>query len=92
MEQEQGMPAQGSAEFPVGEAAWGTDGKKLTDRTGPTWRGFVLAILAAVVLSVIATLLFGGSWSSYNLHPTAAVNSGGCGPGSPCCPPPDSEK
>lgn len=90
MEQERGMAAPGRAELPVEEAAWGTDGKAPGERSGPTWRGFVLSILAAIVLSVLATLLFGGSWSSYTLYPVAAGSSGGCTQGGPCCPPPDS--
>ena len=89
MNQEQGVALPGSTELPVEEAAWGNKGKALEDRTGPTWRGFVLAILAAVVLSVMATLLLGGSWSSYTVRPAAAGSAGGCGP---CCPPPEVEK
>jgi len=76
-----------------GEAATReTDGKTLQDRTGPSWRGFVLAILAAIILSVTTTLLLGGSWSSYSLGPAAAGSSGGCGSGGNCCPLPDSGK
>ncbi len=69
-----------------------TDGKALRDRTGPGWRGFVVSILVAVVLSVMATLLLGGSWSSYALRPAAAVSLGGCGAGGNRCPPPDTGK
>ncbi|MBI5575182.1 MAG: hypothetical protein HY896_02325 [Deltaproteobacteria bacterium] len=58
---------------------------------GPTWRGFALSILVAIVLSVMATLLFGGSWSSYSLRPAAAVSKGGCGSGGNCCPLPPEE-
>jgi hypothetical protein len=89
MEQEQGMAGPGGAVLPDEEAARGTDGMALEDRPGPGWRGFVLSILAAVVLSVIATLLLGGSWSSFTSHPAAAVSSGGCGSGGCCCPPAD---
>lgn len=89
MEQEQRMAAPGTPELSGREAAWRTDGKALEGRTGPTWRGFALSILAAIVLSVMATLLLGGSWSSYSLRPAAAGAAGGCGP---CCPPPESGK
>jgi hypothetical protein len=61
------------------------------ERTAPTWRGFVLSILAAVVLSVMATLLLGGSWSSFSLRPAAAGSPGGCGSGGNCCPLPEEE-
>lgn len=87
MEQEQGMTMPGEGYLPGEDASRGTDGKALKDRTGPTWRGFVLAILAAILLSVTTTLLLGGSWSSYKLNPAASVSSGGCGAGGNCCPP-----
>jgi len=54
-------------------------------RRPPTWRGFLLAILAAVILSVSATLLLGGSFGF-----SGGAASTGCGPGSECCPPADS--
>ena len=92
MESDQGMAIPGGAEHAGREDAWGTDGKAVAERTGPTWRGFVLAILAAILLSVTTTLLLGGSWSSYTLNPAAAGSSGGCGAGGSCCPPPDSGK
>lgn len=92
MEHEQGMTIPGEGYLPGEDASGGADGKALKDRTGPTWRGFVLAILAAILLSVTTTLLLGGSWSSYTLTPVAAVSSGGCGAGGNCCPPPDSAK
>ncbi|NJD63421.1 MAG: hypothetical protein FIA93_11970 [Deltaproteobacteria bacterium] len=91
MDQEQGMAIPGDAELPGAEAAHGTDGKALRDRCGPTWRGFALSILVAVVLSVMATLLLGGSWSSYTLRPAAAGASSGCGEGKSCCPPPQED-
>jgi hypothetical protein len=92
MEREQGMAIPGTGEFTGDEASRGTAANPLTDRPGPSWRGFVLSILVAVVLSVMATLLLGGSWSSYSLRPVAAVSSGGCGAGGNCCPPPDTGK
>lgn len=53
-------------------------------RTGPTWRAWVISIIAAIVLSVTATLLLGGSFRF-----TGGASSGGCGQGSDCCPPPE---
>jgi len=85
MEKEQGMTIPGEMYLPGEEAVRGPKGTELKDRTGPTWRGFALSILAAIVLSVMATLLLGGSWSSYTLHPAAAFSSGGCGAGANCC-------
>ncbi|MCL5966851.1 MAG: hypothetical protein M1550_06590 [Deltaproteobacteria bacterium] len=54
------------------------------DRPGPTWRGWVVSILVAIILSVTATLLLGGSFGSDRL-----LSPGACatGPGGPCCPP-----
>lgn len=51
-------------------------------RRGPTWRGWVLSILVAIILSVTATLLLGGSgaFRSENATGTAA------GAGTDCCP------
>lgn len=92
MEQEQGMTIPGEGYLPGEEAIRGAKGVELQDRTGPTWRGFALSILAAIVLSVMATLLLGGSWSSYTLRPAAAGSSGGCVSGGNCCPPPGPEK
>jgi hypothetical protein len=62
---------------------------------GPTWRGWVLSILAAIILSVTATLFLGGSGS---FRPDQAAASGaagggcGSGAGSSCCPPADAGK
>jgi hypothetical protein len=47
-----------------------------------TWRGLVIAVIAAIVLSLTATLLLGGSFGVYNRGSASA-----CGPGSACCPP-----
>ena len=58
------------------------------NRRGPTWRGWVLSILAAVLLSVTATLLLGGYEA---LRSDCAIWAGaghiGSGAGSNCCPP-----
>ncbi|HEX2720147.1 MAG TPA: hypothetical protein VHM71_04275, partial [Candidatus Deferrimicrobium sp.] len=62
-------------------------------RRGPTWRGGVLTIIAAVLLSVTATLLLGGSGvfrSDTAIAP--AVGHGGSGTGSDCCPRADAGK
>ena len=62
-------------------------------RRGPTWRGWVLSILVAVILSVTATLLLGGSGAFRSDHAMAAGSTGsGCGSGSNCCPPADAGK
>ena len=62
-------------------------------RSGPGWKGWVLSILVAIILSVTATLLLGGSGS---FRPGRAVAGGaggvGCGAGSSCCPPADVKK
>jgi ABC-type transport system involved in cytochrome bd biosynthesis fused ATPase/permease subunit len=62
-------------------------------RRGPTWRGWVLSILAAIILSVTATLLLGGSGafrSDSAIGP--ATGHSGIGAGSGCCPPADEGK
>lgn len=51
-------------------------------RMGPSWRALVLSIVVAIVLSVTATLLLGGSFGSARV-----ASSTGCAPGSECCPP-----
>lgn len=92
MERDHGMAMPGDVDFSGGEAVRGATGTELKDRTGPTWRGFALSILAAIILSVATTLLLGGSWSAYTLNPAAAVSSGGCGDGANCCPPPQEQE
>ena len=64
--------------FPAGLSP---DGR--TGATSPTWRGLVIAVIAAIVLSLTATFLLGGSFGVYNRGAAAT----GCGAGSPCCPP-----
>ena len=59
-------------------------------RSGPGWKGWVLSILVAIILSVTATLLLGGSGSFRSDRAVAAGASGsGCGSGAGCggCPP-----
>ncbi len=53
-----------------------------TGTTSPTLRGLVIAVIAAIILSLATTLLLGGSFGIYNRG--AATE---CGSGSPCCPP-----
>ena len=56
-------------------------------RRGTTWRGWVLSILVAVLLSVTATLLLGGSGafrSDNAIGPAAGPDGSGAGSG--CCP------
>ena len=57
-------------------------------RRGPTWHAWVLSILVAVLLSVTATLLLGGSGVFRPDSGTEpAVGHSGSGAGSGCCPP-----
>jgi hypothetical protein len=58
-------------------------------RRGSGWRGWVLSILMAILLSVTATLLLGGYGS---FRPDRAAVSGAAGTGSSCCPPADAGK
>jgi hypothetical protein len=60
-------------------------------RRGPTWRGWVLSILVAVILSVTATMLLGGS-GAFRTDPAVAAGAGGYGAGRSCCPPADAGK
>jgi len=51
-------------------------------RRGPTWRGWFLSILVAILLSVTATLLLGGSGASR----LDSGNGPAAGAGTDCCP------
>jgi hypothetical protein len=87
MEEETGM--QESTET----AATG-DSHTAEGRRGPSWQGWVLSILVAIILSVTATLLLGGSGS---FRPDRVVAAGGVagsgyGSGGSCCPPADAGK
>jgi len=53
-------------------------------RTRPTWRGLLIAVIAAVVLSVGATLLLGGS---YGFTRQGAASGCGAGAAGDCCAP-----
>jgi hypothetical protein len=53
-------------------------------RRGPGWKGWMLSILVAIILSVTATLLLGGSGS---FRSDRSVAAGSAGTGGSCCPP-----
>lgn len=53
-------------------------------RRGPTWRALVVSVIVAIVLSVAATLLLGGSF-----HLPGGAGSSACGQGGDCCLPPE---
>jgi hypothetical protein len=57
------------------------DRENTAGRTSPSWRGLVIAVIAAIVLSVTATLLLGGSFGVYDRR-----TAGGCGASGNCCP------
>ena len=59
---------------------------------GPSWRGWVLSILAAILLSVTATLLLGGSGVFRSDGAAAGAGGRGSGAGRSCCPPADAGK
>ncbi|MDD5761228.1 MAG: hypothetical protein PHP88_01795 [bacterium] len=57
-------------------------------RRGPGWKGWVLSILVAVILSVTTTLLLCGSGAFRSVRAVASGAGGvGHGTGDPCCPP-----
>ena len=60
-------------------------------RRGPNWRGWAISILVAVILSVAATLLLGGS-AGFRSDRAVAMGAGGTGSGNICCPPGDAGK
>lgn len=71
------------------------DPHQVEARRGPGWRGWALSILVAIALSVMATLLLGGSVSFTPEKVAASGTSGsgcGSGSGSGCCPPADPGK
>jgi len=61
-------------------------------RRGPSWRGWVLSILVAILLSVTATLLLGGSSAFRSDSAAAGAGGRGSGAGRSCCPPADAGK
>jgi len=92
MEEEMGMQGGTGMRDPA-DAIANEDPLAAERHRGPTWRGWVLSILVAVILSVTATLLLGGS-GSFRSDRAAAAGSGGggSGTGSNCCPPADAGK
>lgn len=89
MEGEKGMAIPAGGELHGNDTGRSADGGDSRDRGGPTWRSFALSILVAIILSVMVTLLLGGTWSSYRLQAAAGASQGGCG-GS-CCPLPQGD-
>ena len=64
-------------------------------RRGPSWRGWALSILAAILLSVTAMLLLGGFGAFRSDRAAASGAAGGgsrTGAGSSCCLPADAGK
>lgn len=60
-------------------------------RRGPSWKGWVLSILVAIVLSVTATLLLGGS-AAFRSNRATMPGVAGSGSGGSCCAPVDAGK
>ena len=75
------------------ETAATVDSYTREDRRGPGWKGWVLSILVAIILSVTATLLLGGHAAFRPDSATGAgMGSGGSGGGRSCCPLADAGK
>jgi hypothetical protein len=92
MEEETGMQESSEMQESTETAATG-DSHTAEGRRGPSWQGWVLSILVAIILSVTATLLLGGSGSFRPDRAVAGgVAGGGFGAGSGCCPPADVKK
>ena len=69
MEEEMGM--QGSSGMRDStETTGAADSRTAESRRGPGWKGWVLSILVAVILSVTATLLLGGYVSGSSCCPS----------------------
>jgi hypothetical protein len=83
MEEEKGKQESAGMQESTETAAPG-DSYTTEGRHGPSWQGWVLSLLVAIILSVTATLLLGGS-SAFRPDRAAAARSGGCGAGSSCC-------
>jgi hypothetical protein len=87
MEEETGLQGGTGMRDPA-DAIANEDPPPAEGHRGPTWRGWVLSILVAVILSVTATLLLGGS-GAFRTDPAVAAGAGGYGAGRSCCPPAD---
>ena len=70
MEEEKGKQESAGMQESTETAATG-DSHTAEGRRGPSWQGWVLSILVAVILSVTATLLLGGSGAGSSCCPTA---------------------
>jgi hypothetical protein len=70
------------------ETTGAADSRTAESRRGPGWKGWVLSILVAIILSVTATLILGGS-GAFRSDRAAASGAGGvdCVAGRSCCPP-----
>jgi hypothetical protein len=90
MEEEMGLQGGTGMRDPA-DAIANEDPPPAEGHRGPTWRGWVLSILVAVILSVTATLLLGGS-GAFRTDPAVAAGAGGYGAGRSCCPPADAGK
>ncbi|HUX14805.1 MAG TPA: hypothetical protein VMV30_00260 [Candidatus Lokiarchaeia archaeon] len=86
MEEKMGMKEPTGTPDSTGTNAEG-DSHAAEDRRGPSWRGWVLSILVAVILSVTATLLLGGYEAFRSDCAAVATGGRGSGAGSSCCPP-----
>jgi hypothetical protein len=87
MEEETGMKEPTGTPDSTGTNA-AADSHAAEGRRGPTWRGWILSILVAVILSVTATLLLGG-YEAFRSDRAIWAGAGhtGSGAGSRCCPP-----
>jgi hypothetical protein len=92
MEEEMGRKGTTGTPGPA-ETNAAVDSHAAEGRRGPTWRGWVLSILVAILLSVTATLLLGGSGAFRSDRAVASGSTGGgSGAGGSCCPPADAGK
>ena len=92
MEEETGMQESSVLLESTDTAATG-ESHAAEGRRGPGWKGWVLSILVAIILSVTATLLLGGSDAFRSDRAVAAGSIGsGCGAGGSCCPVVDAGK
>lgn len=68
------------------ESGAGRESSSEMRRSGPSWRAWAVSIVAAIVLSVAATLLLGGS-GAFRPGRASAAGAIGSGCGGGCCPP-----
>jgi len=72
MEEETGMQASKGMQDST-ETDGAADSRTAESRRGPGWKAWVLSILVAVILSVTATLLLGGSGAGSSCCPTESA-------------------